>query len=92
MAGGWDNIGHSSNSTERGVVNLPPAKAMCAKCNRRRLVSDMQVETNERSGAFSFLVCSEPWQHGGCYEGPYPDDSKPAQSEDIGPIPNIFYS
>lgn len=91
---GWDNIGSRSNSTESGEVVLPPAKAMCAKCCRRRLVEEMRVETNHRSGAFNYLVCGDDWRQGGCFEGPYPepeDTLKPERDEGIGPIPNIFY-
>ena len=87
----WPNPDSSSTNPDAGGVVLPPAKAMCAQCNRRRLVEDMTIETNERSGAYGFLVCNEPWQQGGCFEGPYPDKEKPAKSDDIGPIPNIFY-
>lgn len=87
----WPDTTYASNNADAGGVEKPPAKAMCASCNRRRLVSEMVIETNERSGAHGYLVCYEPWQQGGCFEGPYPDLEKPAKSDDIGPIPNIFY-
>lgn len=88
---GWPNMGSSHTEAETGGVPRPPVKAMCASCNRRRLVSDMVIETNERSGAHGFLVCNEPWQQGGCFEGVYPDLQKREKADDIGPIPNIFY-
>lgn len=51
----------------------------------------MLVETNPESDAWNFLVCNEPWEQGGCFEGPQPDLTKPAKADDVSPIPNIFY-
>ena len=89
---GWDDCaGATHYEAEASRVTLPLAKAMCAHCDRRRLVSEMVIETNTRSGACGFLVCNEPHQQGGCFEGPYPDLEKPAKADNMGPIENIFY-
>lgn len=95
MASGWDNIGSKSSSTDSGEVERPPAKAMCAKCNRRRLMEEMQPETNHRSGAYGLYVCADDWRVGGCFEGPYPEEEhtlKPVVDEGISPVyPGLFY-
>ena len=88
---GWDIYDHRSSDATAGGVNLPPAKAHCAHCNRKRLVSDMVVETNTQSAAYGFLVCNEDHMQGGCFEGPQPDRQKPGKSDDTGPIPNLYY-
>ena len=88
---GWDNIGTAHRVAEVGGVERPPLKAMCADCNRRRWVTDMIVETNPNSSAYGYLVCAQPWNQGGCFEGPQPDRTKPAKSDDMSPIKNIFY-
>lgn len=88
---GWDIYDHQSNDATAGGVVPPPAKAHCASCNRRRLVSDMRVEENHRSGAFNYLVCGENANYGGCFEGPYPELQKPEKTDDTSPIPNIYY-
>lgn len=83
---GWTKHDSSHTNPDAGGVTLPPQKAMCHCCVRRRLVSDMTIEINERSDSYGYLVCAED-----CYEGPYPDLLKPAKNDDIGPIHNIYY-
>jgi len=92
---GWDNIGTRLPYADSGAVETPPAKAMCARCNRRRLMDEMRREDNHRSGAFNLYVCAEDWRQGGCYEGPYPEEEytlKPVGDEGIAPVyPELFY-
>ena len=89
---GWPDIGTESSDRTNGGRQRPLYSAFCASCGRRRKVAEMLVETNERSDCYDYLVCGEKADIGGCFEGPYPQLRKPDKADDVGPIPNLFYS
>ena len=88
----WDDADHSSSDNTAGGCERPPTEVICPHCAARRDIKNMTIEANERSPLYGYYVCNEPWQQGGCYEGPYPDLEKPAKSDRIGPLPNIYNS
>lgn len=63
-------------------------RVRCAKCKRERLLTDLVQEQNTRSAAYGKYVCHESHTIGGCYDGPYPDDSIPNVADDYSPFVN----
>ena len=82
-----------SNDRTTGGRSLPPCKGFCAKCLRKRSITEMVIETNDRSDAFGYYVCAGGYDVGGCYDGPYPDgaDSPNPGGDDLSPVPNLMH-
>ena len=89
--GGWPVNMQQSNDRTTGGRSMPPYNGHCAKCLRRRPVGEMTIEANERSGAFGFYVCGESSMDGGCYDGPYPNDTPDTRPDDLSPVPNLLH-
>lgn len=71
---------------------MPPYNGHCAKCLRRRPITDMQIEVNERSAACGYYVCAGSYSVGGCYDGPYPYDKPRPRTDDLSPVENLLHT
>lgn len=84
-----------SSDRTTGGRQTPPYKGYCAKCLRRRPISEMQIEANERSAAYNYYVCRGSYSEGGCYDGPYPDGADgptDTGTDNVGPHPNLLHT